>query len=521
MPFLPAILFEGQPSIADVQNAVRIGAKAMVTTFFDARIGGSYLSASFAQQASAQGLFHLPFYIGSLAKSPASNYYPSSSLGQQDAYQAVNLASSWGWKPNRFIPLYCVIPASSWNTWGVTVNVYAAAWAQTVYQAGYLPGFFGLANILKSLRPAISVDSAGIWSDPIVSAGGSYWAPGLNPYTAPNAQPNPWSSNRGGWLYADQQQGAGISVPWAALVIDTPVAQAPGDLAQGYNAYDVLTRGVLPSPPTPAPQPSPSPPPSQPLPPAPTPGPPSPPSYNTVCGYNAQKPSWMPDSDWQLLLQICNQYGVDPLLVAAIGWHETHWGTLGAGTEGYYLGWGVPTTGSPMSQYAGLQNQLNAAVPVIAHYVGCNVDYTTVANLCCERWRPTPVENLNQNPVLTSCGSWVASVLSIYNQLSGKNVPITGGAGDCVAGSLPYPNAGPGTPPSPPPSSQPPPSQQPPSQPPPPTPPPVQGAPDPVQAVGQSATDWGEVQRLLIHRIPEVIHNIHLYFESLMRKVGQ
>jgi hypothetical protein len=29
------------------------------------------------------------------------------------------------------------------------------------------------------------------------------------------------------------------------------------------------------------------------------------------------------------------------------------------------------------------------------------------------------------------------------------------------------------------------------------------------------------VQRLLIHRIPEVIHNIHLYFESLMRKVGQ
>jgi len=52
------------------------------------------------------------------------------------------------------------------------------------------------------------------------------------------------------------------------------------------------------------------------------------------------KPKFMSDADWELVKSICLDYGVSPYLIAAIGWHETHWGRLGAGKIGWILGYG-------------------------------------------------------------------------------------------------------------------------------------------------------------------------------------
>jgi len=46
----------------------------------------------------------------------------------------------------------------------------------------------------------------------------------------------------------------------------------------------------------------------------------------------------MSKKDWSLVKRICSSAGVDPVLIAAIGWHETHWGRLGMGVYGYHLG---------------------------------------------------------------------------------------------------------------------------------------------------------------------------------------
>jgi len=43
-------------------------------------------------------------------------------------------------------------------------------------------------------------------------------------------------------------------------------------------------------------------------------------------------------NDWAWVYEYCNRNKVNPLLVVAIGWHETHWGRLGMGKYGYHLG---------------------------------------------------------------------------------------------------------------------------------------------------------------------------------------
>ncbi len=73
------------------------------------------------------------------------------------------------------------------------------------------------------------------------------------------------------------------------------------------------------------------------------------------------RPSWVPALDWQTVQGIC---GADHVayLAAAIGQHETGWGLLGAGRDGFILGVGV-FGGVQQEQFRGLVNQLDWACP--------------------------------------------------------------------------------------------------------------------------------------------------------------
>jgi len=56
------------------------------------------------------------------------------------------------------------------------------------------------------------------------------------------------------------------------------------------------------------------------------------------------KPGEVPYAFWFNAIRAGTEYGVDPYLLAAIAKHETNYGTLGAGREGYALGYGYGDT---------------------------------------------------------------------------------------------------------------------------------------------------------------------------------
>lgn len=61
------------------------------------------------------------------------------------------------------------------------------------------------------------------------------------------------------------------------------------------------------------------------------------------------------------MLRYASAYNVDPYALAAVGWHETHWGTLGAGrpsSGSYIFGYGVPLGSARQTQYTGTEMQI-------------------------------------------------------------------------------------------------------------------------------------------------------------------
>jgi len=46
----------------------------------------------------------------------------------------------------------------------------------------------------------------------------------------------------------------------------------------------------------------------------------------------------MTQQEWSWIVNKCQPANVNPKLIAAIGWHETHWGRLGMGRHGFHLG---------------------------------------------------------------------------------------------------------------------------------------------------------------------------------------
>jgi len=45
----------------------------------------------------------------------------------------------------------------------------------------------------------------------------------------------------------------------------------------------------------------------------------------------------MSQNEWSWLHNFANKNQVNPVLLASIGWHETHWGRLGMGKYGFHI----------------------------------------------------------------------------------------------------------------------------------------------------------------------------------------
>ena len=121
-----------------------------------------------------------------------------------------------------------------------------------------------------------------------------------------------------------------------------------------------------------------------------------------------KRPSFIPVDQWKLVESLCSKYGVDPYLIAAIGWHETHWGTLGWGREGYYLGVGAYSKTNANPVYKGLSNQLGWAIPHIADFMAGKLNLPLLILFAQKVWRPGAPE------------AWANSVFQIWKTLREK-----------------------------------------------------------------------------------------------------
>jgi cell wall-associated NlpC family hydrolase len=134
-------------------------------------------------------------------------------------------------------------------------------------------------------------------------------------------------------------------------------------------------------------------------------------------------------------------YRVDPRLLLAIGGHETQWGALGAGRQGYTLGYGVPGKGVLQAQYQGVENQYKYAAKTLAQWGA-----RTLADVLggkASRYAADP--------------RWEAGVAQMYSQIGGGDGAAPMAAAVGVTPSPPGgqpPAPAPGTPlPPPPPAS--------------------------------------------------------------------
>jgi len=120
------------------------------------------------------------------------------------------------------------------------------------------------------------------------------------------------------------------------------------------------------------------------------------------------KPVWISLADWQKVNNYAVKYGTIPELLAAIGWHETHWGKLGWGRQGFYLGVGAYSETKANYAYQGLDNQLNWAARKAGQYLGSQITEQRLINFANDVWKPG-------NRI-----AWGKSVFSIYKSLGGS-----------------------------------------------------------------------------------------------------
>lgn len=78
-------------------------------------------------------------------------------------------------------------------------------------------------------------------------------------------------------------------------------------------------------------------------------------------------PGGIPDADWAKAKAYGQKYGVDPLLLVAIGFQETNWGKAGLGRQGLILGVGAYDSG-PVYTWRGLDKQLDQGAKILAQH---------------------------------------------------------------------------------------------------------------------------------------------------------
>lgn len=110
-------------------------------------------------------------------------------------------------------------------------------------------------------------------------------------------------------------------------------------------------------------------------------------------------------NEWVIVRNITSEYNVDPKLIAAIGWHETHWGRLGAGRQGWHLGYGYFPGSTVAEKYRGLENQIRGASYQLKRDLKLPISLQTVTEFAFNSWKPG-------NPA-----AWAQSVWNIYNSL--------------------------------------------------------------------------------------------------------
>jgi len=79
---------------------------------------------------------------------------------------------------------------------------------------------------------------------------------------------------------------------------------------------------------------------------------------------------------------------VDPLLLCAISKHETNFGVLGAGRQGYELGYGQYSDNVADPRFKGLDNQLLYAGKQWVNFTGgASVTFSTLLNFSINSWK--------------------------------------------------------------------------------------------------------------------------------------
>ena len=121
------------------------------------------------------------------------------------------------------------------------------------------------------------------------------------------------------------------------------------------------------------------------------------------------KPGEVPYAFWFNAIRAGQEYGVDPYLLAAIGKHETGYGTLGAGRQGYALGYGYGDN-TIISKWkdtpGGSINQLRGVAWKIKDQFGSNPISLSSLN------------SFNKNSWKATDQGWGAGVWSAYQNLN-------------------------------------------------------------------------------------------------------
>lgn len=121
---------------------------------------------------------------------------------------------------------------------------------------------------------------------------------------------------------------------------------------------------------------------------------------------------------WDLINRYADEFNVDPYLVAAIGWHETQWGRLGAGRRGYYTGYGVFGGGRYAQGVSGLENQIRETTDKMAKW-GMRPGVVTFGRLEQGQRGELPSGIYATDP------NWGRAVFSIYQRLRSNNINVT------------------------------------------------------------------------------------------------
>jgi hypothetical protein len=123
------------------------------------------------------------------------------------------------------------------------------------------------------------------------------------------------------------------------------------------------------------------------------------------------KPNFISNADWQLVLKYASDFPNEEYLIAAIGWHETNWGRLGAGKIGWILGYGYYPGSAVAEKYKGLENQLIGACGMLRDHFSPPITLASVRTFSINNWKASAPE------------SWANSVYKIYVSLIGGVEP--------------------------------------------------------------------------------------------------